>query len=149
MAHFGTSGGSSSFAQLFWFILTVTAIGLTAVAVTDFTEYRNMISNSIDSVAVALRLNQTIKQQFIAHAVLTVLLFLSQSWLIALVNLPLALVRALQYRQHALEVSPASITRMGSKAGGVAGLSPETRFYFAIAVYAITDLYFLYKIFSD
>ncbi len=149
LAHFATTSASSSLYQLLWFAITVVGLGLTAVAVLDFSEYRTMMSNNIDAVAVAQRLNQTIRVQYYAHAALVAALFITFSWFPFIINTILLIARSLQLRQNALEISPSSITRMGSKAGGVAGMTPEARFYFAMCVYVISDVIYLINMFTD
>jgi hypothetical protein len=127
------------------FITAMLAIGLCVFTAFEMQEYRTMVSNHIDAVAVTYRMNKHLYQQYYAHAALCALLFISGQWFILVLNLPLVIIRYLLHSKGALLLSPASVTRMGSTGSGVLGLSPETRFYIAVGVLGASSLVYVFQ----
>jgi len=148
-AQLSATGSGRSYEQLVWFLITAIGICLTAITVYDFNDYKNMMNSRIDVVTICHRLNENVYLHAYAHAFLTFLLLVQRSWLLFILNLLLCLVRFAQHRQGALELNSASLTRMGTRLSGVAGMSPDARYIFALVVYVLSDLYYIYRLFSD
>jgi len=149
IASFGTGEGQSLFAQIFWFIITVSGVGFLGLTIYEYQEYKAMLRDHVDSVAIAQRLNTYVQPHFLAHAAVTVALLVTLNFIPFLINLPLLVVRVVLNKYGALTVSSATIARFSTRGSGILGMSPDTRFLFALVTYALAGLVYCYQLFGN
>lgn len=146
---FGSSGTGSLFAQLFWFIITLLGIGFLGLTAYEYQEYRAMLRDHVDAVAVAHRLNAYTLPHFYAHCGVSLCLLLSMSWIAFAINAPLLIVRLVLHKYGALMLSSAQIARFSARGSGILGMSPDSRYFLALGTYGIAALVYCYQLFGN
>jgi hypothetical protein len=119
-----------------------------------------MFKDSIDAVQICHKLNENAMPHLYAHCAVAVFLLLGLDFVALLLNAPLLVSRLWLLKNRAYLLNPSVVTRMGAKghagAGGAGLLGgvfsshapPEARFVFALVVYALADVCYLYRLFS-
>ncbi len=147
LAELDALAGSSSrggLSNLVRFVTGILCIGLFVYSAYEFQEYKNMVTNHIDAVAVAYRMNQNTYALAYAHLAMCVLALVSMQFFLLIVNLPLLIIRYTLHAKGVLMLSPAMVTRMGNTGSGILGLSPEMRFYITLGTLGMSTLMYVY-----